>query len=53
VIRHGRCCKARKHECERCIIAEICKSPEKTVDLPAPLVGLPQQVVKASSRRHQ
>jgi endonuclease-3 len=46
LILHGRyCCKARKPECERCVIADICKSPEKTVDVPAPLVELPAQVV--------
>lgn len=44
LILHGRyCCKARKPECERCVIADICKSPEKTCDVPAPLVELPQQ----------
>ncbi|MDF1608387.1 endonuclease III [Hoeflea sp. YIM 152468] len=43
LILHGRyCCKARKPECERCVIADICKSPEKTVDVPAPLVELPR-----------
>ncbi len=46
LILHGRyCCKARKPECERCIIADICKSPEKTFDVPAPLVELPAQLV--------
>ena len=41
LILHGRyCCKARKPECERCVIADICKSPEKTCDVPAPLVEL-------------
>jgi len=48
LILHGRyCCKARKPECERCIIADICKSPEKTWDIPAPLVELPPQLVGA------
>ncbi len=48
LILHGRyCCKARKPECERCVIADICKSPEKTCDVPAPLVELPQQVIGA------
>ncbi len=45
LILHGRyCCKARKPECERCVIADICKSPEKTCDIPAALVELPPQV---------
>lgn len=40
LILHGRYCwKARKPECERCVIADICKSPEKTCDVPAPLVN--------------
>ncbi|WP_188719835.1 endonuclease III [Nitratireductor aestuarii] len=39
LILHGRyVCKARKPECERCVIADICKAPEKTNDIPAPLV---------------
>ena len=46
LILHGRyCCKARKPECDRCVIADICKSKEKTCDVPAPLVELPAQVV--------
>jgi endonuclease-3 len=46
LILHGRyCCKARKPECERCVIADICKSKEKTCDIPAPLVELPAQIV--------
>jgi len=46
LILHGRyCCKARKPECERCVIADICKSPEKTCDIPAPLVELPAQII--------
>ena len=46
LILHGRyCCKARKPECERCVIADLCKSKEKTTDIPAPLVELPQQVI--------
>jgi endonuclease-3 len=32
LILHGRyVCKARKPECERCVIADLCTSPEKTV----------------------
>jgi endonuclease III len=50
LILHGRyCCKARKPECERCVIADICKSPEKTFDIPAPLVELPAQLFGAAS----
>ncbi|MEW9526516.1 endonuclease III [Agrobacterium radiobacter] len=49
LILHGRyCCKARKPECERCVIADICKSPEKTFDIPAPLVELPAQLFGAA-----
>ncbi|QRM53758.1 endonuclease III [Sinorhizobium sp. BG8] len=45
LILHGRyCCKARRPECERCVIADICKSPEKSCDIPAPLVELPPQL---------
>jgi endonuclease-3 len=41
LILHGRyVCKARKPDCWRCVIADICKSPEKTTDIPAPLVPL-------------
>jgi len=46
LILHGRyTCKARKPECEICVIADICKSKEKTCDIPAPLVELPAQVI--------
>ncbi|WP_331372821.1 endonuclease III [Sinorhizobium chiapasense] len=46
LILHGRyVCKARRPECERCVIADLCKSPEKTCDIPAPLIELPPQVV--------
>ena len=44
LILHGRyTCKARRPECEHCIIADLCKSAEKTCDVPAPLVELPPQ----------
>ncbi len=46
LILHGRyTCKARRPECEHCIIADLCRSPEKTCDIPAPLVELPPQVI--------
>lgn len=49
LILHGRyCCKARKPECERCVIADICKASEKTCDVPAPLVELPPQMIGAA-----
>ncbi|ANL67347.1 endonuclease III family protein [Rhizobium phaseoli] len=46
LILHGRyTCKARRPECERCVIADICKSPEKSSDIPAPLLELPPQLI--------
>jgi endonuclease-3 len=41
LILHGRyVCKARRPECERCIIADLCKWPDKTNDVPTPLVPI-------------
>jgi endonuclease-3 len=41
LILHGRyVCKARRPECERCIIADLCKWPDKTNALPAPLLPI-------------
>jgi len=41
LILHGRyVCKARKPDCPRCVIADICKAAEKTNAIPAPLVEL-------------
>jgi endonuclease-3 len=41
LILHGRyVCKARKPDCPMCVIADICKSAEKTTDIPAPLVPI-------------
>jgi endonuclease-3 len=38
LILHGRyVCKARKPDCPACIIADLCKWPEKTTDVAAPL----------------
>ncbi|MEF2550375.1 endonuclease III [Aurantimonas sp. A2-1-M11] len=42
LILHGRyVCKARKPECEVCVIADLCKAEIKTNDVPAPLRPLP------------
>lgn len=44
LILHGRyTCKARKPECDACIIADICKSKEKSCDIPIAVVLLPEQ----------
>jgi endonuclease-3 len=41
LILHGRyVCKARKPECEKCVIADLCKYKEKTTSIPAPLVPI-------------
>lgn len=41
LILHGRyVCKARKPDCPSCIIADLCKAPEKTSDIAAPLMPL-------------
>jgi endonuclease-3 len=47
LILHGRyVCKARKPDCPACVIADICKSPEKTTSIPAPLV--PAEALEAA-----
>lgn len=44
LILHGRyVCKARKPDCEACIIADLCKWEEKTSDTPAPIVPVAEQ----------
>lgn len=46
LILHGRyTCKARKPDCVACVIADLCRSKEKTNGEPAPLVELPPQVI--------
>ncbi len=41
LILHGRyICKARKPDCEACIIADLCKSKQKTCDVPAAIVAM-------------
>jgi endonuclease-3 len=41
LILHGRyVCKARKPECPRCVIADLCKAEVKTTSVPAPLAEL-------------
>ncbi len=41
LILHGRyVCKARKPDCEACIIADLCKAAVKTTNVPAPLVPI-------------
>ena len=41
LILHGRyVCKARRPECEACIIADLCKAAVKTNAIPAPLVEI-------------
>jgi endonuclease-3 len=41
LILHGRyVCKARRPECEICVIADLCRYPDKTNDIPAPLVEI-------------
>ncbi len=49
LILHGRyVCKARKPDCPACVIADICKSPEKTTSIQAPLVELAPQEIPQS-----
>ena len=48
LILHGRyVCKARKPDCPRCIIADICKAAERTTDIPAPLFPLAPPIAAA------
>ena len=44
LILHGRyTCKARKPECENCIIADLCKSREKSCSIPAAIIPIEEQ----------
>jgi endonuclease III len=44
LILHGRyVCKARKPDCGACVIADLCRAAEKTSDVPAPIVPMPEQ----------
>jgi endonuclease-3 len=46
LILHGRyVCKARKPDCPSCVIADLCKAPDKTAHVAAPLAELPPQAI--------
>ena len=46
LILHGRyTCVARKPKCEACIIADLCKSKEKSCDVPATIVPILDQEI--------
>jgi len=46
LILHGRyMCVARKPKCEACIVADLCKSKEKTCDVPAPIIPILDQEI--------
>lgn len=46
LILHGRyTCTARKPRCEACIVADLCKSREKTCDVPAAIKPITDQVI--------
>ena len=46
LILHGRyTCVARKPKCEACIIADLCKSKEKTCDVPASIIPILDQEI--------
>ena len=46
LILHGRyTCVARKPKCEACIVADLCKSKEKTCDVPATIVPIIDQEI--------
>jgi len=46
LILHGRyTCVARTPKCDQCIIADICKSKEKSCDIPASIVPIEEQII--------
>ncbi|HEY6632208.1 MAG TPA: endonuclease III [Rhizobiaceae bacterium] len=50
LILHGRyVCKARRPECERCVIADICKAAVKTNSIPAPSVEIKPDALPESA----
>ena len=52
LILHGRyMCVARKPKCDECIIADICKSKEKTCDVAAPIVPILDQVIPIAAAK--
>jgi endonuclease III len=52
LILHGRyTCKARRPECEVCVVADLCRYPAKSNDVPALLAELPAQMLGADALR--
>ena len=50
LILHGRyVCKARKPDCQKCIVADLCRYKEKTYSVPAPIVELDSYENKQST----
>ena len=51
LILHGRyTCTARKPRCEACIVADICKSGEKTCDVAAPVMPIKEQIIPVAGQ---
>ncbi len=51
LILHGRyTCTARKPRCEACIVADICKSGEKTCDVAAPIMPIKEQIIPVAGQ---
>ena len=51
LILHGRyTCTARKPRCEACIVADICKSGEKTCDVAAPIMPIEEQIIPVAGQ---